>query len=157
MSPNLGISDQDRAAIIASLQALLADEYVLYTKTRNAHWNVSGPHFNHLHKFFEDQYDALAESVDEVAERIKQIGGHATGTLAEYLKLTRLEEAPGKVFSADEYVSGLLKDHESLVRQLRKDIDTIGSKHKDTGTSDFLTGLMESHEKHAWMLRASLD
>ena len=156
MTPHLGISEKDRAEVIALLQPLLADEYLLYTKTRNAHWNVTGPHFHALHKFFEDQYEALAETVDEIAERIRQLGGYAPGTLAEMLELTRLGENPGKSFSGDEYQGQLLHDHEAVIQQLRKDVEAAAG-YKDAGTSDFLTGLMESHEKQAWMLRAALS
>jgi len=156
MNPNIGISDKNRAAVVKLLQGLLADEHVIYLKTRNAHWNVTGPHFNHLHKFFEEQYDQVEGFIDELAERIKQLGGHAPGTFKEYLAATRLKEHPGREFSAQEHVEQLLKDHETLIRQLRGDAESAGGKHADAGTEDFLVGLMESHEKMAWMLRASL-
>ena len=64
----IGISEQDREAVIDILTKALADEYVLYTKTRNYHWNVVGPHFNDLHKFFEEQYGQTTEDIDEIAE-----------------------------------------------------------------------------------------
>jgi starvation-inducible DNA-binding protein len=81
MSPDLGIDDKDRASVITMLNALLADEYVLYTKTRNYHWNVVGPQFNDLHKFFGEQYGAIDEFVDDSAERARTLGGHSVATL----------------------------------------------------------------------------
>lgn len=156
MSSNIGITEKNRGATIKLLQTLLADESVLFLKTRDAHWNVTGPHFNHLHAFFESQYDALAESLDEIAERIRQLDGHATATMAEYLKLTRLKEEPGSAKTADGYLKTLLADHETLIRHLREEIDIVGPKYGDAGTQDFLTGLLQAHEKTAWMLRASL-
>ena len=154
MKPNIGIGDDNRHAVIEILNTLLADEYLLYTKTRNYHWNVVGPQFNELHKFFEAQYEALNEVVDDVAERARSLGGHALGTLAELAKRARLKERPGKYPDAKGMLADLLGDHEALIRQLRADLATTMDKHDDAGTSDFLTGLMEKHEKMAWMLRA---
>ena len=84
MAPNIGIADDRRDGVLRLLTALLADEYVLYTKTRNYHWNVVGPQFNDLHKFFETQYEALDEVIDDVAERARALGGRAVATLAEF-------------------------------------------------------------------------
>jgi starvation-inducible DNA-binding protein len=156
MTPRIGISDEHRQAVVAMLNALLSDEYVLYTKTRNYHWNVVGPQFNDLHKFFEAQYSELNEIVDEVAERARTLGGPAYGTLAEFSAHTRLKEHPGQTPDAPGMIGNLLADHESIIRQLRTDLDLAMSKHQDAGTSDFLTALMEQHEKMAWMLRAFL-
>jgi starvation-inducible DNA-binding protein len=154
MNVNIGIANDKRAAVATILNAVLADEYVLYTKTRNYHWNVVGPQFNDLHKFFEAQYEELNDIVDEVAERARTVGGQAMGTLAEFTKTTRLPERPGEYPDARGMISDLLADHEAVIRQLRGDLVTVMDKHGDAGTNDFLTGLMEKHEKMAWMLRA---
>src|SRR5437879_9485028 len=95
MSPNIGIAESERKKIVTILNALLADEFLLYTKTRNYHWNVVGPQFNDLHKFFEAQYEAIDDAVDEVAERVRTIGGRASGTLAEFVQQGRLKERTG--------------------------------------------------------------
>ncbi len=157
MKPNIGLRDGDSAAVVEILNRLLADEYVVYTKTRNYHWNVVGPQFNDLHKFFEAQYEAVDGIVDEVAERARSLGGRAWGTLAEFAKATRLREEPGEVPSAKDMLTRLLADHEAIVRVLRADLVTVDEKHGDAGTNDFLTGLVEQHEKMAWMLRAFLE
>lgn len=157
MKPNIAIADKDRDAVVKILNRNLADLYVLYTKTRNYHWNVVGPQFNDLHKFFESQYEALNESIDEVAERSRSLGGRSVATLREFLNLSSLGEHPGKFPNATAMLENLLNDHESVVRSLRKDVADTADKYHDTGTSDFLTGLMEGHEKMAWMLRSFLD
>ena len=154
MKPNIGMNDGQREAVVEILNTLLADEYLLYTKTRNYHWNVVGPQFNDLHKFFEAQYEELDDFIDEVAERARALGGPAAGTLAEFVKRARLKEHPGKHPDAKGMLADLLADHESLIRHLRADLTTAMEKHGDAGTSDFLTGLMEKHEKMAWMLRS---
>jgi starvation-inducible DNA-binding protein len=156
MNPNIGLADEQRAAVVKILNTLLSDEYVLYTKTRNYHWNVLGPQFNDLHKFFEEQYTELTEVVDDVAERARSLGGWALGTLKEFSQHARLTEHPDQYPNARQMIANLLADHETIVRQLRIDLETA-EKHHDMGTNDFLTGLMEKHEKMAWMLRAFLQ
>lgn len=153
---NIGLEANEREGVVALLQHNLADLHVLYIKSRNFHWNVGGPHFAELHKFFEEQYDQLEESIDEVAERIRALGGVATGSMEGFLKLARLSESTGHPPTADAMVAELLADHETIIRQLRLDLDTANDKYHDAGTGDFLTGLMEGHEKMAWMLRAHL-
>ena len=108
------------------------------------------------HKAAEAQYEELNAIVDEMAERATSLGGKAAGTLAEFVKTTRLRERPGEHPDARGMLSDLLADHETIIRQLRADLAVTMDKHGDAGTSDFLTGVMEKHEKMAWMLRAFL-
>ena len=157
MKPGIGLSDASRNGVLKLLAPLLADEYVLYTKTRNFHWNVIGPQFNDLHKFFEAQYEELNGFVDDIAERMRQLGGKSPGTLAEFSKAARLKERPGQRPNARGMLAALLADHEAVITTLRADLETAMDKFKDAGTNDFLTGLMEKHEKMAWMLRAFLE
>ena len=154
--PNIGVSDPHREAVIQILNTVLSDEFVLYTTTRNYHWNVVGLQFNELHKFFDAQYQELNIVVDEVAERTRTLGGRALGTLAEFLEQTRLKERP-EPHDAPSMIAALLSDHEDLIRHLREDSNACDEKYHDKGTDDFLTGLMEQHEKMAWMLRAFLE
>ncbi len=156
MKTNIGITEKDKKAVSAILNTLLSDEVVLYTKTRKYHWNVVGMQFNDLHKFFESQYEALNGIVDEVAERSRALGEIAFGTLSEFLRNTRLKENPSENPAAREMIVDLLSGHETLIRNLRADLESCANAHHDAGTADFLTGLMESHEKMAWMLRAFL-
>ena len=156
MTVNIGISDDHRQKIVAILNTLLADEFLLYTKTRNFHWNVTGPQFNDLHKFFESLYEQLDEVIDEVAERTRALGGRAFGTLEEFRTSARLGEKPGAVPPARDMLAGLLADHEALIRTLREDVAAVNDRYQDVGTADFLTGLLEKHEKTAWMLRSFL-
>ena len=153
----IGIADQNREGLVDMLTSLLSDEYVLYTKTRNYHWNVTGPHFNDYHKFFEGQYGEIEMFIDDVAERIRQLGGKAIGTLDELKSHARLRESPGQYPSDKEMVNSLIADHEQIIQSLRGDVDKSAEVFHDAGTSDFLTGLMENHEKMAWMLRATAN
>lgn len=157
MKPDIGINDENREQVTKILNTLLCDEYLLYTQTRKYHWNVFGPHFNDLHKFFQGQYEELDDIVDDVAERVRSLGGVSYGSMTEFLKDARLKEEPGKNPEALKMVEQLLKQHESIIKSLRNDIEICATKYMDAGTSDFLTQIMEKHEKMAWMLRAAIS
>jgi starvation-inducible DNA-binding protein len=154
MKPNIGINEADRKAVSDQLSKLLADEFVLYTKTRNAHWNIEGPDFHSMHIFFESQYGELDELMDSVAERIRKIGHYAPATLAQLLQLTHLTEKSDNKNDSQGFLKELLEDHESIIEFIRGNINPFATKYNDAGTSDFITGLMETHESMAWMLRS---
>jgi len=156
MKTNIGISEENRSAVSAQLSKLLADEYVLYTKTRNAHWNVEGPDFHSMHLFFESQYEQLDEIMDSVAERIRMLGHYAPATLKSFLQLTHLAELTERTNDSLGFIRELTEDHESIIEFIRGNINPFANDYKDLGTSDFITGLMEDHEKMAWMLRSHL-
>jgi len=155
-SANIGISQKNTHAVSSILNKILADEQVLYAKTRNYHWNITGPHFHALHLFLNSQYEELEELADEVAERVRQIGHYAVGTLTDFLELTHLSESDTSDLSAEGMIKSLVSDHEAVIIVLREEINAVGEQYKDLGTADFLTGLMEKHEKMAWMLRSHL-
>lgn len=155
--PNIGIAAENRAYVVKILVRLLSDEYVLYTRTRKYHWNVTGPRFQQLHDFFKVQYTQLEIIIDDVAERIPQLGGKAVATLEEFKQLTRLKEDVGQYPNSNKMLTNLLDDHETIIRNLRTDGDACADKYHDMGTNDFLIGLMELHEKTAWMIRAHLE
>ena len=156
MQPIIGIKKEHLAKGAQLLSVFLADEFVLYTKTRKAHWNVEGSDFHEKHKFFEEQYEQLDEIMDDVAERIRALGHYAPATLKSYLELTHLSEQWSEKNDGAGFVKELLTDHESIIIRLRESIDQFANDLRDAGTSDFVTGLVETHEKMAWMLRAQL-
>lgn len=157
MKPNIGISEKNLKNSASLLSLVLANEMSLYIKTRKSHWNVTGQSFMELHKLFEEQYKGLEEAIDEIAERIGKLGQKTIGTMNEFSKLSSIKEQPGKYFSSKDMLKELLKDHETVIIQLRKDVDDCTNKYKDVGTADFLTGLMEHHETTAWVLRRYLN
>ena len=157
MKPNIEIAEKHLKEGALLLNTLLADEYILYTKTRNAHWNIQGQNFIELHKFFESQYDALNIIIDDVAERVRALVHFALGSLKDFTSMTRLSEHNRDFTDQKHIIQTLMEDHEALIRSLRKDISTTAEKHRDLGTADFMTGLMEQHEKMSWMLRAHLS
>jgi starvation-inducible DNA-binding protein len=152
MKANIGLTEKNAKTVALLLNTLLADEHILYTKTRNYHWNYEGDNFMEMHKFYEGQYGELAEMIDEIAERTRMIGHHAEGRLKDFLNLTRLLEQDYTT-DQNEQVKNLSDDHETIVRILRKNIETVDKMH-DAGTMDLLTKIMQQHEKMAWMLRS---
>jgi starvation-inducible DNA-binding protein len=153
MKANIGIKDEDLQAIALFLNTLLADEFVLYTKTRNYHWNITGDNFIELHKLYEKQYEELEEIIDLVAERVRYLGHNAEGRLKDFLKITHLDE-PDYTSEQKTQFNNLLQDHESIIISIRKAIPKIQDDYNDAGTTDFITGVMEQHEKLAWFLRS---
>ncbi|MVM31153.1 DNA starvation/stationary phase protection protein [Spirosoma sp. HMF4905] len=156
MKTSIGISAENREVVAHQLAKLLADEFVLYTKTLNAHWNLEGMDFHLVHLYFEELYTQSAEIVDDVAERIRQLGHYAPATLKNFLQLTHLTEQDENGNDSRSLIKKLLSDHESIIDFIRGNIDEFVEAHKDAGTSDYITGLLEKHEKIAWMLRAHL-
>jgi len=156
MNTNIGITPANLKAVSTELSKLLADEFVLYTKTRNAHWNVEGADFHSMHVFFESQYEQLDEVMDSVAERIRQLGHYAPATLQSFLSLTHLTEKSEQRNDSMGFIKELVTDHENIIIFIRENINRFAGEYGDAGTSDFITGLMEKHEQMAWMLRAHL-
>jgi len=152
----IDFSEKTRKAVAQQLHILLANEYVLYTKTQKFHWNVTGKWFGPLHLLFEKQYQTLANIVDEVAERSLMLGIKTVATLEEFLKLTALTEQPGKNPNDTKMIELLVLDHETIIETLREDID-LTAELGDMGTNNFLCELLEKHEKMAWMLKAHLE
>lgn len=157
MKTNIGLNDATRLEVGQILNLILADESVLYATVRDYHWNVTGPEFPSLHLQFESQYEDLAEWIDSVAERARAIGVGAEGNWADLAKAARTSADPGIGLSAEHMLSELLSLHEEMIVQLRTDAEACLERYGDAGTADFLTGLMEKHEKAAWMLRSQLE
>lgn len=156
METLIGLEAASSKKIAGYLNKLLADEYVFLVKLLKYHWNITGPHFFSLHKLLDDQYKEVFKMIDEIAERTRSLGYQTLGTLTEFEKESSLKEHPGKFPAAFDMVKDLVLDHEAIIKSLRSQIPEI-EELTDFGTMDFLTKLMEQHEKMAWFLRAHLQ
>lgn len=156
LTPNIGILPVHLQDMSALLNVILADEAVLYTKVRKSHWNVTGINFHDRHLFLETMYQDIQEYADDVAERVRKLGHHAIGTMKDFLSMTHLLEDTD---TSDDIsiLTALLNDHETIIRICRETAVIAEDKFKDAGTNDFLIGLMQKHEKYAWMLRSMLS
>lgn len=155
MDINIGISEENREKIADALSRVLADSYMLYLKTHNYHWNVTGELFHSLHEQFEEQYTELADAIDEIAERIRALGYRAPGTFKEFNELTSIEEKQDEP-EAMEMVRRLAVGNEQVLRTAREALDPA-NEAEDEATIDLLTERLHVHSKTAWMLRSHLE
>jgi starvation-inducible DNA-binding protein len=144
-----------RRKVGALLQARLADAIDLSLAAKQAHWNVRGPHFIALHELFDDVHDHVRGHVDELAERIVQLGGTAHGTLAAAAKGTKLPPYPLDAASGREHVAALARSMAAYGRSVRAAIDAA-TKLGDAGTADLFTEISRAADKDLWMVEAHL-
>jgi starvation-inducible DNA-binding protein len=140
--------------LVQGLSHLLANTYVLYTKTQNFHWHVKGEDFYPYHKMFEEQYQSLAEAIDTLAERIRALQCKAPASLQEFLQLTSLKESQGDK-KTEQMVADLLFDHETIIKSF-SNLFQLAQSAGDEVTLDLFIQRMAEHQKIAWMLRSSL-
>ena len=140
--------------VIQELKQVLADSYALYVKTQNYHWNVTGPNFKSLHSLFEEQYQDLADAVDNIAERIRGLGAKAPGTFKEYQELTIIKDGDCNA-KADAMVEQLSNDQALILKALNKLLQVAQSAN-DEATINLISDRIAAHEKHHWMLSSSL-
>lgn len=150
----IGISDANRKKIARGLEKVLANSYVLYIKTHNFHWNVTGPLFVAVHELTERQYTELAVAVDVIAERIRALGMFAPGSGKQFVKIATIEEETG-VPTAKKMIQQLVADQEEVVRTAREVLSSA-ERVGDQASADLLTERMSVHEKNAWMLGSLL-
>ena len=139
--------------VINSLKKVLIDNYALYLKTQNYHWNVEGENFSSLHLLFEGQYTDLAAAVDTIAELIRGLG-EKVPAITEIYKTSVIKPA-GDNLSATKMVKELANDQELIQTSLQKSLE-IAQKAGDEVVADFLIQRLTTHRKAAWFLRSSL-
>jgi starvation-inducible DNA-binding protein len=153
IQPNIGLDREIRQSVVDLLNQVLADEVILTSKIRSAHWNIHGAGFFELHTLFKHQYQLLNNISDEIAERARMLGGVVIGSLEQFLSHTRLDEKPGEVLD----ILRLLADYETSIRFLRDDTRKCSEEYEDQGTVELLVRVMCLHEKMAWMLRSYVE
>ncbi|MFA5329552.1 MAG: DNA starvation/stationary phase protection protein [Prolixibacteraceae bacterium] len=139
--------------VVTFLNILLADEYVLYTKTRTAHWNIDGSNYFELHVFLENQYNTLDVIIDDLAEQIRSLGHYALGSLKDFLSIAQMSEDNHDFTKSGKIFETLLSDHETIIAMLQHEILSVSNKLNARNTAVFLTGLLEQHKKMVWMLK----
>jgi len=149
------MNDLSRKEIADGLCRCLAETYVLYLKTQNFHWNVTGPMFHSLHEMFEEQYQDLALAADTIAERIRALGYFAPATFEQFSALSSINEE-SQVPPAEEMIQLLFEDNDQIVHMAQKVME-IAERSHDGPTVDLLNQRMLQHQKNAWMLRSHLE
>jgi starvation-inducible DNA-binding protein len=151
---DIGIENEGLRIIADKLGQVLADTFVLYTKTLNYHWNITGSHFVDYHQFLEKQYKELLKITDEVAERIGALGFRAPGSLRDFTRLSTLkeEEMSRDLPIPEQMIHNLELGREHIIKSLRTFMPQC-QMYNDEATFDMLVKHMGKHEKAAWMLR----
>lgn len=145
----------DQSATVAhELSKVLADSFTLYQKTHGYHWNVKGPHFRALHLLFEEQYNEIWGAIDEIAERIRALGQVAPMGTAALGNLTSIKDGDPNQ-PADAMLQDLARDHATVVATLKAAV-AAAEDAGDVSTADLCTTRLTAHEKHLWMIKASL-
>lgn len=145
-----------RTKVCSLLNVRLADAVDLCTQCKQAHWNVKGPSFIALHELFDDVYEEAEKAVDDIAERIVQLGGVAEGTARTAAKLSALKEFPRTALSGDEACEALadrLAEFGTLVRDAIEAADKAG----DADTADLFTGVSRATDKSLWFVESHLQ
>ncbi|WLQ17226.1 DNA starvation/stationary phase protection protein [Hahella aquimaris] len=153
-SPDMGIKENKADSVADKLARVLADTYSLYLYTQYAHWNVRGMNFFALHELFEKQYKELAETIDDIAERMRAIGYKAPGALSRMAELSTI--SPKEERTATALIKELITAHEGTVASCRKCI-TAAQKAEDFATEDLMVNRLASHEQAVWMLGSLLE
>ena len=156
MIMDIGLQKKDRKVIADALGRVLADTFILYTKTHSFHWNVTGPNFFSLHNLFKELYEDLIEGGDTIAERIRALGYWAPSSFSEFASLSAIKEETHHIYDASDMLRQLVLDNELAVRRLKEVFDIAESNH-DAVTADMITQRMNVHSKAAWMLRSHLE
>jgi starvation-inducible DNA-binding protein len=147
--------ENTNVAVADSLSHLLADNYVLYLKTQNYHWNVTGPNFASLHKLFEEQYQDLATANDDIAERIRTLGEKAPASFSAYAKMSVIKEENGTPGWQD-MVGNLAKDQQTISARAYEALK-LAEETGDEPTVDLMIVRIAQHEKNKWMLDSILS
>ena len=130
---------------------MLADTFAVYLKTKNFHWHVSGPHFRDYHLLFDEQAAQILASTDELAERVRKIGGGTLRSIGHIARLQRVDDNDRDFVSAGEMLRELTADNKALTKALREAHD-VADEHRDVATASLLENLIDEAEKRAWFL-----
>ena len=153
---DIGIEKELQESVINFLIKLQANQFVLFMKIWNFHWLIVSKTFGPTHQFFGDLYDKFFDRIDEVAERVRQLGGRPLGSLKDMLEKAELKEykEDEKVPEEKEMYKMILTDYETVIKDIRK---FLKDDKTDSGTTNFLEDMIMKLEKDAWMLRSHLE
>jgi starvation-inducible DNA-binding protein len=139
------------AEIAKALNTVLADSFALYLKTKNFHWHVSGPHFRDYHLMFDEQGAEIFATTDEIAERIRKIGGTTLRSIGHIAKLQTLSDNDAEFVPAGDMVRELMNDNKAVIAGMRK-AHKVADDHEDVATASILENFIDAAEKRTWFL-----
>jgi starvation-inducible DNA-binding protein len=138
-------------AVSAALNPILADAFALYLKTKNFHWHVSGPHFRDYHLLLDEQATQIFASTDQIAERVRKIGGSTLRSIGQIAKLQRVADNDAEFVPPREMLSELMADNKAVATKMRE-AHEIADEHEDVATASLLEVLIDEAERRTWFL-----
>jgi len=137
--------------IAGALNALLADVFALYLKTKNFHWHMSGPHFRDYHLLLDDHSDQIFAMTDDIAERVRKIGGTTLHSIGHIAKLQRIPDNDADFVTAQDMLAELRDDNKQLTTSMREAHD-VCDEHGDVATTSLLENWIDESERRTWFL-----
>jgi starvation-inducible DNA-binding protein len=139
------------AAISAALNAILADLFALYVKTKNFHWHISGPHFRDYHLLFDEQATQILETIDPVAERVRKLGGTTVRSIGHIARLQRTSDNDVDGLAAPDMLMDALGDNQKLIANLRS-AHLLCDEYNDIATASLIENWVDEAEGRVWFL-----
>jgi starvation-inducible DNA-binding protein len=147
-----GLTANAIPAITDALNGLVADSLALYIKTKNFHWHVSGPHFRDYHLLFDEQAGEIFATVDDLAERVRKIGGNTIRSVGHIARLKSLEDNDEEHVAPSEMLDNLMADNRSMISAMRM-AHSVADGHEDIATASILENFIDQAERRLWFLR----
>jgi starvation-inducible DNA-binding protein len=151
LSTQTDLSDNAIPEIAEALNGLVADSYALYTKTKNFHWHVSGPHFRDYHLLFDDQATEIFATVDDLAERVRKLGARTVHSIGEIARLQTIKDNDKDYVAPGDMLVELMNDNKLVIKRMRA-AHEIADKHDDVATASILENFIDAAEKRNWFL-----
>jgi starvation-inducible DNA-binding protein len=145
------LSPQEAKAVTEAVNPLIADAFALYVKTKNFHWHLYGSHFRDYHLLLDEQADAIFESIDIMAERVRRVGGTTIRSISHIGQLQTIEDDNSAVVPAGEMIRILMEDNGHIAKLIR-DAIMVCDKNRDSATSNQLQDILDKTERRKWFL-----
>ncbi|MEA2989972.1 MAG: starvation-inducible DNA-binding protein [Alphaproteobacteria bacterium] len=145
------LSEEAVREISQALNALLADTFALYVKTKNFHWHVSGPHFRSYHLLLDEQAESIEKSIDVLAERVRKVGGTTVRSIGHIARLQRIHDNDEDFVTPTDMLCELMADNKATVENMRK-ANKLADRHEDVATASLLEVFIDEAEKRSWFL-----
>jgi starvation-inducible DNA-binding protein len=137
--------------ITAALNTLLADMFALYLKTKNFHWHVSGPHFRDYHLMFDEQADQIFATTDDIAERVRKVGGLTVHSIGEVARLKRIPDNDADYVDPLDMLAELRSDNQAVITALRE-THALCDEENDVATASLIEVWIDQAERRVWFL-----
>lgn len=151
LSTTTDLTSKEAESVTDIANTLIADAFALYVKTKNYHWHLFGPHFRDYHLLFDEQAEAILESIDQMAERVRKIGGTTIRSISHISQLQTIDDDNSNIVSDDEMVEHLLGDNDHIAKKIRYAI-SVCDKNRDSATSNLLQDILDKTERRKWFL-----